>query len=220
MAATFDLTTYLITVVLVTASGALAPGPLFFANLLEGARAGARAGFAASIGHTVVELPLVLLIGLGIASFVNTNIFALVVGVVGGVALLAFGIFQIGSALRMKEQLTEENAKAASGKTGFVIGVVLTGLNPFFIVWWLTIGIGLIYEAIRFAALVGVAVMYVAHVWMDYAFLTFTAHLSAKGRTILGTTLYKGLMIALGLFLLFYGIVFIAKSAFNVTILF
>ncbi|UCE44460.1 MAG: LysE family transporter, partial [Candidatus Bathyarchaeota archaeon] len=57
-----ELLDFIATVVLVTASGALAPGPLFFAAVSHGTKSGARGGLAFSIGHTLVELPLVLLL--------------------------------------------------------------------------------------------------------------------------------------------------------------
>jgi len=47
---------FLATVVVVTASGALAPGPLFAANLLQGARGGLKSGFMMSVGHTRIRL--------------------------------------------------------------------------------------------------------------------------------------------------------------------
>ena len=63
-----------------------------------------------------------------------------------------------------------------------ILGVGLTGLNPFFIVWWLTVGLGLVVQAVEFGALLGVFIMYVSHVWMDYAWLTGTAHLAVRGK--------------------------------------
>jgi len=41
-----DLLTFIATVIIVTASGALAPGPLFFPNITHGAKTGAKGGLA------------------------------------------------------------------------------------------------------------------------------------------------------------------------------
>ncbi|HXX72712.1 MAG TPA: LysE family transporter [Candidatus Acidoferrales bacterium] len=61
-----DLPDFILTVIVVTASGALAPGPLFFGLLTQGSKEGARAGFSCAVGHTLVELPLVLALSFGL----------------------------------------------------------------------------------------------------------------------------------------------------------
>jgi len=91
-----ELLEFIATVVLVTASGALAPGPLFFATVSHGTKSGAKGGLAFSIGHTLVEFPLVLLLALvfgEIASEVAGEPAVKVsTGVVGGLFLLIFGL--------------------------------------------------------------------------------------------------------------------------------
>jgi threonine/homoserine/homoserine lactone efflux protein len=53
---------FVVTVVLVTVSGALAPGPLFFANVSKGVELGARGGLIFAVAHTLVEFGLVMLL--------------------------------------------------------------------------------------------------------------------------------------------------------------
>ncbi|MGA8856170.1 MAG: lysine transporter LysE, partial [Candidatus Bathyarchaeia archaeon] len=79
--------------------------------------------------------------------------------------------------------------------------------------WWLTIGSILIVQALAFAAIVGVLVMYASHVWMDYAFLTAIAHLGKKGKGIVGSRYYKLVLIAFGLILTYYGATFVIEAA-------
>ncbi|MCX8191562.1 MAG: hypothetical protein N3F06_01985, partial [Nitrososphaerales archaeon] len=62
------------------------------------------------------------------------------------------------------------------------------------------------------ATLWGVAIMYVAHVWMDYAWLTFIASLSRKGFSILGSRGYRIVIGSLGLLLIYFGINFISSA--------
>jgi len=49
------------TVILISVSGVMSPGPLFAANIFYGLKEGAKAGLKMSYGHTIVELPLVIL---------------------------------------------------------------------------------------------------------------------------------------------------------------
>jgi len=209
---------FLATVVVVTASGALAPGPLFAANLLQGAKGSLKSGFMISVGHTLVELPLVILIALGISSVMSFPGFSLVVGLVGGCALIGFGLVQIVGAARHRIKL-DEVQEAGIQKKALVLGVGLTALNPYFILWWLTVGLGLVVQAVELGALLGVLIMYVSHVWMDYAWLTGTAYLSARGTMLIGGRGYRLLLLGLAAFLIYFGVGFIARSLFQFNML-
>ena len=209
---------FLATVVVVTASGALMPGPLFAANLLQGSKGGAKSGFMISVGHTLVELPLVMLIGAGISRLLNLPGFSTVVGLIGGSALILFGVFQIRDVAGSSFNI-EPIADAKLHKRSLMLGVGLTGLNPFFIVWWLTVGLGLVVQAVEFGTLLGVLIMYISHVWMDYAWLTGIAYLSARGKMLLKARGYRLLLAALALLLVYFGVGFVARAMFQINML-
>ncbi|MFQ6135348.1 MAG: LysE family transporter [Nitrososphaerales archaeon] len=201
----------ILTVVLVTASGALAPGPMFAANVIYGSKHGARSGLSFSVGHTLVEFPLILLLGLGLLSIVKQPYIESSIGVVGGVALIAFGIYQMKvsvSSSQIKHNLGGENLYRSS----VFAGVIFTALNPFFIVWWLSVGSRLVLEALLFASLAGIAVLFASHIWMDYAWLTFVAYLAKKGTSIIGAKGYRGLLAVFSLVLIYFGYVFLASA--------
>ncbi len=204
-----DLFRFIATVVVVTASGALAPGPLFFGLLMHGSKEGARAGFFAAIGHTLVEFPLVLALAMGLLAAASQPMIKGVIGVVGGAGLIGFGMMQIYRTLRSKPRTDEIPTTKSLPASSLVLGLALTGLNPYFILWWLTIGSILIVQALAFAAIFGVLVMYASHVWMDYAFLTAIAHLGKKGKGIINSRYYKLILIAFGLILAYYGVTFV-----------
>jgi threonine/homoserine/homoserine lactone efflux protein len=210
--------TFLATVVIVTASGALMPGPLFAANLLQGTRGGAKSGFMISVGHMLVELPLVMLIGVGISNLLNLPGFSTIVGLVGGSALIVFGAFQIRDVTHSSFDI-EPVKDVKLHKRSLMLGVGLTGLNPFFIVWWLTVGLGLVVQAVELGALLGLFIMYLSHVWMDYAWLTGTAYLSARGKTLLKARGYKLLLVGLALLLVYFGVGFVARAVLQINIL-
>lgn len=203
---------FIITVVVVTASGALAPGPLFFGILMHGAKEGARSGFSCAIGHTVVEFPLVLGLALGLLAAANQPLIKTVIGVVGGIGLIGFGVMQTYVTIKSKAISGETTKSRKLPTSSLLLGLALTGLNPYFILWWLTIGSTLIIQALAFAAIVGVLLMYVAHVWMDYAFLTALAHFAKKGKSIVGSRYYKLALIAFGIILIYYGASFVVDA--------
>ena len=204
-----NLVDFVGTVIVVTASGALAPGPLSFGILMQGSKEGARSGFSCAVGHTLVEFPLVLALALGLLAAASQPTIKAVIGLVGGLGLIGFGVLQIYGTLKSKTEAGEKTRARNLPVSSVVLGLALTGLNPYFILWWLTIGSVLIVQALAFAAIIGVLIMYIAHVWMDYAFLTSLAYFAKKGRNIAGSKYYKLLLTAFGLILVYYGMTFI-----------
>jgi threonine/homoserine/homoserine lactone efflux protein len=207
-----NLLEFIATVVVVTASGALAPGPLFFGLLVQGSKEGARSGFYSAVGHTLVEFPLVIALALGLLAAANQPAIKFAIGLVGGGGLIGFGALQIYQTIKnTATQETGGNTETLRASS-LVLGLALTGLNPYFILWWLTIGSVLIVEALAFAAIVGVLIMYMSHVWMDYAFLTAVAHMAKKGKNVVGSKYYKFALIAFGVILVYFGITFVREA--------
>jgi len=205
-----DLLGLITTVVIVTASGSLAPGPLFFVAITHGTRSGARGGLAFSVGHSLVEFPLVILLALGLLTLANQPLVKLITAAAGGLALLLFGALQIRDSLVSKPG--QPSHKGVTSKNPLLLGLAFTGLNPFFIVWWLTAGAKLIYDSLKFAEMTGVMLMFFSHIWMDYAWLIAIAHLAKMGTNIVGTRGYKALMIIFGAFLIYFGITFLISA--------
>ena len=93
------------------------------------------------------------------------------------------------------------------------MGLVFTGLNPYFVLWWLTAGAKIILLSLGFAGLLGVVFMYICHVWMDYVWLTSVAYFSKKGTNVFGLKWFKPLMIIFGVALIYFGSTFIIGAA-------
>jgi len=202
-----DLISFVSTIVVVTASGALAPGPLFFANVTYGSRSGAKSGLAFSVAHSILEFSLIVLLALGVLTITQDPAIRptveLVIGIVGGIALIVFGVLQIREFFAQKSHYF--GVESASSKNPLLLGFVFTGLNPYFIIWWLTAGVDLISLAVAFASWAGVVLMFVAHVWMDYAWLTITAYFARKGTNVVSSKGYRVVMILFGVALVLFG---------------
>ncbi|KON32020.1 hypothetical protein AC477_03470 [miscellaneous Crenarchaeota group-1 archaeon SG8-32-1] len=205
-----DAITFAITVIVLTTSGALAPGPLFFVTISHGIKSGTKSGIIFSITHTLIEFSLVFLLALGLLSIANQPAIKLVVGLAGGAVLVVFGVFQVRSSFLIKAKNTESE-RGAIGKL-FLIGLALTGLNPYFVIWWLTIGANLILLSLEFAGLGGVLFMYICHVWVDYVWLILLSTLAKKGNRILKYRWYRLLVAIFGIILIFFGFSFIIDS--------
>ena len=205
-----DLLQFVVTIVVVTASGALAPGPLFFATISHGSKHGAKSGLIFSIAHTVVEFSLIMLFALGLLTIASEPIVKQVIGIIGGGVLIAFGLIQIRNSIILKPE--DMKKLKSSNRHLLLIGLAFTGLNPYFILWWLTVGGQLIIIALEFAAIIGVVFMFICHVWMDYVWLTGVAYFSKKGTDIIGLKWYKPLIIIFGVALIYFGLTFIIPA--------
>lgn len=205
-----DLVDFGVQVIAVSASGVLAPGPLFFTNILYGTKQGARAGLKVAYGHTVVELPLIVLLAAGLFTSAAAAQYAGAIGLAGGIGILGFAGLQIAGALRKKG--IQAAPATASRKSPFVAGVALSALNPFFLLWWFTVGLKLISDSATFGLAAGIAILFALHIWMDYAWLAGTAYLASKGSSVIKSKYYPLLLLGLTAVLAYYGVSFILQS--------
>ena len=167
-----QLAEFAVAVIIISVSGVMSPGPLFAANVAYGLKGGTKAGLKMAYGHTVVELPLVILLGIGSLSLETIPQVRETIALLGAISLFAFAGIQIRSVLRKPTTVFE-------GKHGpFLAGIILSALNPFFIIWWFTIGFKLISDALVLASFVGIGIMFGFHIWMDYAWLCGVSFLS------------------------------------------
>jgi threonine/homoserine/homoserine lactone efflux protein len=202
---------FLATVVILSISGVLGPGPLFVSSTLRATKLGWMAGVQSSIGHTIVEAPLVLGLAIGLSTFFTPST-AKIIGIPSGIVLIGFAVLQLRQAASKRDLTpTGEISQGSNKRSGILLGVLFTGANPFFLVWWLTIGSSLIIQAVALGALAGVLLMYAAHIWMDYAWLGGTAYLANRGKLFLGKW-YRGLLVLFGVAMGYFGIVFILTA--------
>ena len=193
-------------VIVISASGVMSPGPLFAANVMYGLREGKISGVKMAVGHTIVEFPLILLLGVGLFSIESIPEIRTVITILGAVGLFAFAILQIRSVTKQKF-----NLETRSGQGPFVAGIFLSALNPFFIIWWLTIGLVLISESIQNFGIIGIVILFLFHIWMDYAWLFTIAAFSSKAKNYLSKRNFKMIVIGLSIVLIYFGIDFLFK---------
>jgi threonine/homoserine/homoserine lactone efflux protein len=198
---------FAILVIIISASGVMSPGPLFAANITYGLREGVKSGIKIAIGHSIVELPLVILLGIGVFSLEIFPEFRTIISIFGAITLFVFAGIQIKTILKKNKNIS---VKPKQGP--IVTGILLSALNPFFIVWWLTIGFKLISDAMLIWAFAGILIVFVFHIWMDFAWLGITAFLASKSRKIISNRNYKIMILVLSLTLIYFGITFLMDA--------
>ena len=82
--------------------------------------------------------------------------------------------------------------KINSKRSGpIILGIVFSALNPFFLIWWSTVGLKLITDSIfLFGVVLGILFTFFFHIWMDYVWLTVTSYMISKGILILKAKFY------------------------------
>jgi len=193
-------------VIIISASGVMSPGPLFAANVMYGLREGRISGIKMAVGHTIVEFPLILLLGIGFFSIESIPEIRIVITILGAIGLFGFAILQIRTITKK-----EFNIETKSKHGPLVAGILLSALNPFFIIWWLTIGLVLISESIQSFGFVGIIILFLFHIWMDYVWLFTIAAFSSKARNYLSKRNFKMIIVGLSLILIYFGIDFLLK---------
>lgn len=195
---------FALTVILISASGVMMPGPLFAANLVYGLRDGGKAGIKMAIGHTIIELPLVIFLGIGVLSFKIFPEFVVLISIFGAITLFIFAGIQIKIVIGNKNKnlfIKKQNT--------IVTGIILSAFNPFLIIWWLSVGFKLISDAIIIWSFFGIIIVFLFHIWMDFVWLYLVAHLASKSSKILSNNNYKILIVGLSCILVYFGISFI-----------
>ena len=199
-----EIIEFAVLVIIISASGVMSPGPLFAANITYGLKEGFRSGIKIAIGHSIVELPLVILLGIGVFSLEIFPEFRVIISIFGAITLFGFAIMQIKSIFKKNSGIS---TKPKHGP--IITGILFSALNPFFIIWWLTIGFKLISDAMLIWAFVGILIVFVLHIWMDFVWLGMVAFLASKSVKIISNKNYKIMISGLSLILIYFGITFL-----------
>src|SRR4030095_11034620 len=137
-------------VVLLSASGVLSPGPLFLMNLVYGTKQGYQTGLKIASSHAMIEFPLIVILTISFFQLTNTPAVTYnlnVLGLVGGTSIIIFAIIQIINITRKEKRKNLFNN--SNPRVPFIVdkpvllGIIFSALNPFFIAWWLTVGLKL-----------------------------------------------------------------------------
>ncbi len=193
-------------------SGALTPGPVLLVTITETARRGFMAGPAIALGHGLLELVTVVLLTLGVSQILRVGIVPGLVGLLGGAFLLwmAHGMLRGVGHLSLSNVLLERGSSLAAGPV--VAGITASLANPYWLVWWATVGASFIVNTTSFGFL-GVASFYVGHVSADLVWLTFVAGLITTGRRLMTDAVYRGIIVVCALFLVALGLFFMLSGA-------
>ena len=202
-------------IILVSVSGVFSPGPLLFANLALSKYGGFWSGIKIAVGHTIIELPVIILLSLPFVVLSPINLTfstTKIITFIAGAFLIVFGILYVVRTIRTRGS-PNSAINTSRIENPYLAGIIFTSLNPFFIVWWTTVGVKLISDSISLLGHpAGIAFLFFAHIWMDYAWLGLSSYLASRGFNIIRSEYHKYITILLTVPLFYYGIYFILGS--------
>lgn len=186
-------------------TGAIAPGPTLVATVNSSLKSGWTAGPKVAVGHAMVELFLFLLIVLGLAAAAQQ--YSRLIAVLGGLALVAFGL------------LTVKGSKSASlaapalktVQNPYLAGVLTSAANPYFWIWWLSIGSAMVIDGLR-GSLVLACLFMIGHWGADFGWYTLVSTSLDKGRSVLSEVNYQRILALCGCFLIVFGLYYLTKT--------
>jgi len=189
---------------LIAFSGAMMPGPLLTVTISESSRRGFMAGPLLITGHGILELLLVIGLVLGLGPLLQQKYVFITTALAGSVVLLwmSIGMFRSLPTLTL-----ETEASAGKSKNLLMTGILFSIVNPYWTIWWVTIGLGYILHSLNYG-IWGVAAFFIGHILADLVWYTAISVGVWRGKTFLSDRAYKILIGACAAFLIVFASLF------------
>lgn len=194
---TLNLPAFLASVIAISLSGVMAPGPVLAVTISKG-RMNGNAGAYIALGHGVIEIPLMTGIYLGFAQLLVLDAVKSIVGLAGGLMLLYMGFTNT-----VKPQEVEAGNVDTTGSS-LIAGIIATGANPYFILWWATIGVALISTATSYG-LPGFILFAITHWSCDLAWDLILSKTVNKSKKVWNPMINKAVNLVCSMILIIFG---------------
>ncbi len=194
----------IITVLVVSISGVMMPGPMFAVTVAKSYRS-PWAGPKIAIGHAIVEVPLILAIFVLQETFVLPVIAQVVISLLGGGMIVWMGI----GMFRTRQEVVEKGRDLKYGPV--TAGIIMSATNPFFLLWWATAGALLVMKFNDYGV-AGLPVFVFTHWVCDLIWLSIVSVVIFKTRSLWGKKFQEWVFILCSLLLVGFGIWFISTG--------
>lgn len=190
-------------------SGALVPGPMLTVTISDSVNKGFKAGPLVVLGHFMTEIMMMLLILAGLGWILGSKSAVFIIGTVGGLVLIFMGY----NIYRSNLSLSNIQKNRSDRSYGSIMGGIATSIsNPFFYIWWATVGCTFMFKGLELAGVIGLLSFILGHWSADFSWFSMVSFFSSKGSKIMNNKSYKLLMMICGTFLVLLGIYFIISQ--------
>lgn len=199
------LALYLSTAI-ISLSGVMMPGPVFAATVAKGYK-DKNAGMKIALGHGIVEFPLIGIMAIGFSSFFENQAVKIAIGIIGGSILVYLGYNMI----RMRKDAEKEGEKYLPYHP-IIVGMITTVSNPYFFLWWASIGLLLILSVLEFG-LLALILFAIIHWSCDFVFDYAVSFAVFKSKKLWFEKWQNIVFGILGTFMIILGIYFIISPS-------
>jgi len=195
-------------------SGAIVPGPMFVATVVWSTRKGDIAGPLVVLGHAVAEIAIILALLFGFGFIFELDGVRLISGVLGGSFLVWASLDLLKASISNDEQLqlSLEGDSPMSGNP-ILAGLTTSISNPYFFIWWATVGNHYTALGLETGSYIGVIVFAFSHWISDLTWFSLVSLSVSRGRKIMSDRIYRLILGMCAVFLLALGGFFIIDSA-------
>jgi threonine/homoserine/homoserine lactone efflux protein len=193
-------------------SGAVMPGPVLAVCISESAKRGARAGPLLVLGHAIVELPLIVALAWGLSEVLEQSMVAGIIGVIGGLFLLALSFAILRQARRTMAPLEVSAQSTRRGRWLIATGALLSVANPYWFIWWATVGTTWVLWSLA-AGIIGVVIFFFGHILADLGWYSIVSFTISRGKRFMSARVYRGLLLVCGVALIGLGVYFVVSGA-------
>ncbi len=176
------------------------PGPLLTVTVSESSRRGVLTGPLMILGHGILGLVLVIALLSGLAPLLLREEVFIAISLIGGVILFFMGFSMIRDLPNLQFSL---ESKDAQGRNLVTAGVILSAVNPYWVIWWASIGLGYIIYSAKFGFW-GVAAFFLGHILADLGWYACVSFGVVKGKHFIGDRGYRRLIGGCALFLVIF----------------
>jgi threonine/homoserine/homoserine lactone efflux protein len=199
-----NLSLFLVSVILISISAIMMPGPVFAVTIAKGHK-DKNAGALIALGHAIIEVPLILLIYLGFARFLTFDAIKMVIGLVGGAMLIFIGI----QMYKGRKSTATESKELPYGS--LTAGIITTSSNPYFFLWWGTIGTTLILTANTFG-FIGFLLFALVHWFCDFIWSLFVSLATFRSKHLWNNRIHEIVFSVCSAILVIFGLKFIISA--------
>ena len=188
--------------IFISFTGVMTPGPVFAAAVAKGYK-DEKAGIKIALGHGLVEFPLMGLIVVSLDYIFENDLVKLGIGLVGGTLLLFLG----ASMIRSRKQVVDGDREYIPYNS-VTAGALTTLTNPYFLLWWATVGAVLVLNAQYFGPII-VVVFAVVHWSCDLAWYSFTSVVVFRTKHLWTPVVHEAIFGICGAIVIAFGIYFL-----------